>query len=110
MLISLNVLSDEMINMRKDMTKLSTTFREELSDFKRILLAQNDTKIASPRRKRVTLALSKEELSSADNVVFNIGRDSDSKDKGKTRNGAQGARIPTRGTVCVKLTWKVVTP
>jgi hypothetical protein len=63
-------------------------FREELSDFKRILLAQQGTKIASPRRKRVTRASSKEESSSVDDVVFNIGSRSDSKDKGKTRNSA----------------------
>jgi DNA gyrase/topoisomerase IV subunit A len=88
MLSSLNGLSDEMITMRKDMTQLSTTFREELSDFKRILLAQNGTKIASPRRKRVTRALSKESSSSANDVVFNIGSGSYSKDKGKTRNSA----------------------
>jgi hypothetical protein len=63
MLISLTRLSEEMITMNKDMTQLSTTFREELSDFKRILLAQNGTKIASPRRKRVTRSSSKEESS-----------------------------------------------
>jgi hypothetical protein len=83
MLSSFIGLSDDMITMRKDMTQLSTTFREELSYFKRILLAQKGTKISSPRRKRVTRASSKEELSSADDVVFNIGSGSDSKDKRK---------------------------
>jgi DNA gyrase/topoisomerase IV subunit A len=68
MLSSLNGSSDEMITMRKDMTQLSTMFREELSDFKRTPLAQNGTKIASPRRKRFTRASSKEEASSADDV------------------------------------------
>jgi hypothetical protein len=92
MLSSLNGLSDEMITMRKDMTQLSTTFREELSYFKRILLAQNGTKIASPRRKRVTRASSKEESSSADDVAFNIGSESDSKDKGKTRNSTHRSK------------------
>jgi hypothetical protein len=60
---------------------MSTTFREELSDFKWILLAQNGTKIASSRRKRVTQGSSKEESSSADDVVFKLGSGSDSKDK-----------------------------
>jgi hypothetical protein len=92
MLSSLNGLSDEMITMRKDMTQLSTTFREELSYFKRILFAQNGTKIASPRRMRVTWASSKEELSSADDVVFNIGNGSDSKDKGMTSNSAHRSK------------------
>jgi hypothetical protein len=92
MLSSLNGLSDEMITIRKDMTQLSTTFREELSDFKWILLAQNGTKIASPRRKRVTRASSKEESSSADDVDFNIRSGSDSKDKGKTRNSAHRSK------------------
>jgi hypothetical protein len=88
MLRSFNGFSDEMITMRKDTKQLSTTFREELSDLKRILLAQHGTKIASPRRNRVTRASSKEESSSADDVVFNIRSGSDSKDKGKTRNSA----------------------
>jgi hypothetical protein len=70
------------------MTQPSTTFREELSDFKRILLAQNGTKIASPRRKMVTRSSSKEDLSSADDLVFNIGSWSDSKDKGNARQKA----------------------
>jgi hypothetical protein len=39
MLSSLNILSDDMITMRKDMIQLITMFREELSYFKRILLA-----------------------------------------------------------------------
>jgi hypothetical protein len=81
-----NGLGDEMITMRKDTTQLITTFRKELSDLNRILLAQNGTKIASPRRNRVTRASSKEESSSADDVVFNIGSGSDSKDKGKKGN------------------------
>jgi hypothetical protein len=110
MLSSLNGLSDEMITMRKDMTQLSTTFREEISDFKRILLSQNGTKIASPRRERVARASSKEESSSGDDVVFNIGSESDSKDKGKASNRAHRSRIPTHGIVCVKLIWKAVTP
>jgi hypothetical protein len=42
MLISLTKVSEKMITMHKDMTQLSTMFREELSDFKRILLAQNN--------------------------------------------------------------------
>jgi hypothetical protein len=42
-LSSLNGLSDEMITMHKDTTQLRTTFREELSYFKRILIAQNGT-------------------------------------------------------------------
>jgi hypothetical protein len=58
-------------------THLSTTFREELSDFKRILLAQNGTKIASPRRKRVTRASYKEEESSAEDLVSNVDSGSD---------------------------------
>jgi hypothetical protein len=70
------------------MPQLRTTFREDLSDFKRILLAQNGTKISSPRRKRVTRASSKDESSLADDVVFNIRSGSDSKDKGKARNSA----------------------
>jgi hypothetical protein len=74
--------------MRKDTTQLSRMFREELSDFKRIILAQNGTQIASPRRKRVTRASSKEESSSADDLVFNVGSGSDSKDKGKARHSA----------------------
>jgi predicted ATP-dependent protease len=77
MLSSLNGLSDDMITMHKYMTQLSTTFREELSDFKRVILAQNGKKIALPRRKRVTRASSKEEPSSADDLVFNIGSGSD---------------------------------
>jgi hypothetical protein len=88
MLRSLNGLSDEMITIRRDMTQLITTFKEELSDFKRIILAQNGTKIASPRRNIVTQVSSKEESSSADDVVLNIGSRSDSKDKGKARNSA----------------------
>jgi hypothetical protein len=87
-LSSFTRLSDKMIKMRKYTTQLSTTFREELSDFKRILLAQNGTQIASPRRKRVTRASSKEESSLADDVVFNIGSGSDSNDKGKARHSA----------------------
>jgi hypothetical protein len=73
MLSSLNGLSDEMITMRKDMTHLSTMFREELSYFKRIILAQNGTKIASQRIKRFTRASSKEESSSVDDVVLTSG-------------------------------------
>jgi hypothetical protein len=88
MLSSLTKLSDEMITMRKGMTQMSTTFREELSDFKWILLAQNGTKMASPRRKRVTRSSSKEESSSVDDLVFNVGSGSDSKDKGNSRNNA----------------------
>jgi hypothetical protein len=92
MLSSLTRLSDEMITMRKYMTQLSTTFREELSDFKRIILAQNGTKIASTRRKRVTRASSKEDSSLVDDVVFNVGSGSDSKDKGKARHSAHSSK------------------
>jgi hypothetical protein len=77
-----------MITIHKDMTQLSTTFRQDILDFKRILLAQNGTKIASPMRKRVTQSSSKEESSSTDDLVFNIGSGSSSKDKGKARNNA----------------------
>jgi hypothetical protein len=92
MLSSLTILSDEMITMRKDMTQLSTTFREELSDFKRILLVQNGTIIASPRRKRVTRDPSKESSSSVDDVVFKIGSGSDQKDIGKKRHSAHRSK------------------
>jgi hypothetical protein len=110
MLISLTGLSDEMINMRKEMTQLSTTFREELSDFKRIILPQNGTKIASPRRKRVTRASSKEESSSANDVVSTSEVGVIERIKERKGTAPIGARIKTRGIVCVKLTWKVVTP
>jgi predicted ATP-dependent protease len=92
MLSSFTRLRDEMITMRKDMTQLSTMFRKEISDFKRILLAQNGTQISSPRRKRVTRASSKEESSLADDLVFNFGSGSDSKDEGKARHSAHRSK------------------
>jgi hypothetical protein len=100
-LSSFNGFSDKMITIRKYTTHLSTTFREELSDFKRILIAQQGTKISSPMRTRVMWASSMEESSSADDVVFNIRSGSDSKDKGKTRKSAHGSNDSNSwGSMC----------
>jgi hypothetical protein len=88
MLSSITRLRDDMTIMHKDMTQMSTTFRQELSDFKRILLAQNGTQISLPRRKRVTQASSREESSLADDLVFNFGSGSGSKVEVKARHSA----------------------
>jgi hypothetical protein len=49
---SLSKLGDEIIAIRKDMTKLSSTLREELAEFKNILWSMSETKNSpSPRRK-----------------------------------------------------------
>jgi iron-sulfur cluster repair protein YtfE (RIC family) len=40
---SLAKLSEELLTMRKDMTSMSVMMREELTEFKRILLGPNST-------------------------------------------------------------------
>jgi predicted nucleic acid-binding Zn-ribbon protein len=49
---SLSTLGDEIIAIRQDMTKLISTLREELAEFKNILLSMSETNNAHwPRRK-----------------------------------------------------------
>jgi hypothetical protein len=101
MLSSLTKLSNEIITMHKSMTQMGTTFRKELSDLKWILLAQNGTKIASPRRKRATRSSSKEESSVADDITFKVRSGNDGKEKVKPSNNAKIIKDSTLwGSMC----------
>jgi hypothetical protein len=68
--------------MRNDMMLMSITLREELMEFKLILLCTKGTRIASHRRKTPTRTPSQSEPSSAEELSFNIGSGDPSKTPG----------------------------
>jgi hypothetical protein len=83
---SLSKMGDEILEIRQDMTKLSSTLREELTEFKNILLSMSKTKNApSPRRKAHRRSQNSDSCSTSSNDKKMLDSDTVSTDKNKVK-------------------------
>jgi hypothetical protein len=81
---SLSKLGDNILAIWQDMTKLSSTLREELAEFKNILLSMSETKNApSPRRKVHRRSQKSDSASTSSNDEKMLDSDTASNDKDK---------------------------
>jgi chromosome segregation ATPase len=99
---SLSKLNDEILAIRQDKTKLSSTLREELAEFKNILLSISETKSApSPRRKAYRRNKNSNSAATSSNDEKMLDSDTASIDKNKV-TPSDRVEKPSHGTACVK--------
>jgi chromosome segregation ATPase len=81
---SLSKLGDDIIAIRQDMTKLSSTLQEDLAEFKNILLRMSETKNApSPRCKAHRRSQNSDPASASSNDEKMLDSDTSNMDKNK---------------------------
>jgi hypothetical protein len=98
---SLSKLGDEIIALRQDMTKLSSTLREELAEFKNILLNMSDTKSApSPRRKAHRRSQNSDSALTSSNDEKMLDSDTSSTDKNKVTPSDRVQKTDSRDSMC----------
>jgi hypothetical protein len=100
---SLSKLSDDILAMRQNMTKLSSTSREELADFKNILLSLSETKNnPSPRHKAHRRNQNSDSAATSSNDVKMLDSDTARTDKNKVTTSNRVQKTESRDSMCEK--------
>jgi hypothetical protein len=98
---SLSKLGDEIIAIRQDMKKFSSTLREELVEFKNILLNMSETKNApSPRHKAHRRSQNRVLASTSSNDEKMLDSDTSSTDKKKVTPSDRVQKKESWGSMC----------
>jgi hypothetical protein len=98
---SLSKLSDEIVASRQDMTKLSSTLREELAELKIILLSMSETKSAtSPRRKSHQQNQNSDSAATSLNKEKMVDSDTASTDKNKVTPSDRVQKTESWDSMC----------
>jgi hypothetical protein len=98
---SLSKLGDKIISIRQDMTTLSSTVREELAEFKNILLSMSEKKSASsPRHKAHRRSQNSDSASASSNDKKILVSDTSSMDKHKVVPSDRVQKIESWDSMC----------
>jgi hypothetical protein len=98
---SLSKLGDEILEIRQDITKLSSTLREELEEFKNIMLSMSETKNASsPRNKAHQQSQNSDSVSASSIDEKMLDSDTSGTDKYKVINSDRVKRTDPWDSMC----------
>jgi hypothetical protein len=98
---SLSKLSEEILAIHQDMTKLSSTLREKLAEFKNILLSVSETKSApSPRRKAYRRNKNSDSTATSSNDEKMLDSDTTSIDKNTVTPSERVQKTESWESIC----------